>query len=110
MRAKERIQKGDVVLSVPIKLTFSQENANQTELQDVIDALKLDQYVAMALMLLQEKSKGAASSYFPYVCKVASTRPKVAYMSSLSRRDLENIRLFSDRYVFQWHPADTEEL
>jgi hypothetical protein len=84
MRAKERIRKGDVVLSVPVKLTFSQENANRTELHDVIDALKLDQYVAMALMLLQEKSKGASSAYFPYVCKVASTKPEVAFLSSLS--------------------------
>jgi hypothetical protein len=70
MRAARRIAKGEVVLSVPINITFSAENAKQTDLRDVIETLKLDQYVSMALMLLQERSKGTASPYFPYVCKV----------------------------------------
>lgn len=73
MRAARRIAKGEVVLSVPINITFSAENAKQTDLRDVIETLKLDQYVSMALMLLQERSKGTASPYFPYVCKIPGT-------------------------------------
>ena len=72
MRATKRILKGEVVLSVPINITFSAENAKKTELSDVVELLNLDQYVSMALMLLQERSKGTASLYFPYICKVTS--------------------------------------
>ena len=73
MRARKKILKGEVILSVPMNITFSAENALKTEIGDIVESLHLDQYVAMALMLLHERKKGAASAFFPYVCKIPAT-------------------------------------
>ena len=65
MLARKKILKGEVILSVPMNITFSAENALKTEIGDIVESLHLDQYVAMALMLLHERKKGAASTLLP---------------------------------------------
>ena len=37
--------------------------------------MELDRFVVMALLLLQERAKGPASNFYPYVCKVHALEP-----------------------------------
>lgn len=90
--ATAKIRKGEVVLSVPFELLVSVEGAEKTELNQVLkDMPGLDSYSILALMLLQERSKGVRSSMFPYVCSIPPSFSTPPYWgrSSLKGRGAE---------------------
>lgn len=80
LMATKDLKRGDVVVSVPEDLLFSPQAANQTELREVLrEVPDMDSFAILALFLLQERDKGAASAYWPYVCQMPRSFSTTAF-------------------------------
>mmetsp|Transcript_45608 Transcript_45608/g.108121 ORF Transcript_45608/g.108121 Transcript_45608/m.108121 type:complete len:381 (-) Transcript_45608:123-1265(-) len=92
LMSMKNLSRGDVILSVPTHILFSVENANKTELAEVIAARpEIGAYTILALFLLQEHAKGSNSHFFPYICKIPSAFSTTIFWP------LERLGLWPDR-------------
>ena len=80
LKAARDLQQGDVLVAVPYELLFSPQAANHTELRAVLASFpNLDSFAILALFLLQEREKGAASDYWPYLCMMPQSFGSTAF-------------------------------